>query len=96
MRMKKTGIAVLTGKAKIMTVVFALTVFIIGIGATQRHLPRTATGIFMHLFPKKALFQRTAERKIFIMPKNATVLIQRTLSVAASLPILTKIKGSLK
>ena len=49
MRMKKTGTAVLTGKAKIMTVVFALTVFIIGIVCYTAAFAANGNGSFYAL-----------------------------------------------
>ena len=58
MRMKKTGTAVLTGKAKIMTVVFALTVFIIGIVCYTAAFAANGNGSFYTFIPEKGVVSK--------------------------------------
>ena len=55
MRMKKTGIAVLTGKAKIMTLFFALTVFIIGIVCYTAAFAANGNGNFYAFIPENGV-----------------------------------------
>lgn len=65
MRMKKTGTAVLTGKAKIMTVVFALTVFIIGIVCYTAAFAANGNGSFYAFIPEKGVVSKDGGTKNF-------------------------------
>lgn len=83
-------------KIKKRSLIFAVTILLIGIGCYTAAFAANGNGNFYAFIPEKGVVSKDGGTKNFIMPKNATVLIQRTLSAAASLPILTKIKGSLK